>query len=433
VRTGDPSTERVDLSLLDMFEYPIPIDVIYVFKEAVPAAALEESLRATLRQYPELLGRMHKHDDGSLYVDCNDAGAMFTSARADVSVAGLSEADLAGFSVKHYLAKNRWLRMVDRDVPLFSVQHTLTACGGMILGMQVAHSLMDGEALVEFMRNWARVHAGEPAKTGRMYRYMYDGFFDAAVPVGGVPDKVPGFKRMSRLTLYWKVLKLAWDSRSTRSVVLTFSSQELKNLRAAAREDADAVSASNALLVHLWRIFADLRPNADDDSCGLFLVVGTRHLREQNIPRTYWGNAVWHVRADSTYGELRNDSLGGLTNGVQQTQAGVDYAYVCQGMQWLRGEHERGNLLLGVVPDYELMRRDFFATNMFMLKMYDPDFGTGTAAWVTTREPPIRWMIRLFPRPSGRGIAVHCTVPKRWEQLLASPEVQQRIHMYGGA
>ncbi len=432
IRAGATDDARVDLSLIDLFEYPIPIDVAYVFKRAVPVAQLEASLRQTLSHYPELLGRL-RGDGGGLYVDCNDAGARFVSARSDVRVADLSEEELAELRVAPFFAKNKWLRIKDRDVPLLCVQYTETACGGMILGVQAAHCLIDGESMVELMRNWARVHAGEPVKLEPMRRDGYDSLFDADTAVQDAPDSVPAFKRMSRLTLYWKVIKLAWDSRSTRSVVLPFSTAELKNMRTEARKHAGAVSASTALLGHLWQVFGDLRPNKDADRCGLFMVTGTRHLREGGVPRGYWGNAVWHVRADTTYGELRTAPLGNIAECARLAQTELCYADVRQGMRWLRNEHEAGNLMFGVVPNYELMRRDFFATNMFMLRMYGPDFGTGKAAWVTTKAPPVRWMIRLFPRPSGHGITVHCTVPKSWLKRLASQDIQQRLHRYEDA
>jgi hypothetical protein len=303
----------------------------------------------------------------------------------------------------------------------------------MILGIQAAHALIDGESLVGLARNWARVHAGLEPETSPMRRAEYEAFFGADEAVDSVPETVPGFKRISRLKLYWKVAKLGWNSRFTRSVVLPFSTAELENLRTEARKDAGPVSASSALLAHVWRTFAELRPNKDADLSGLFLVVGTRHLRDRSVPLTYRGNGVWHVRAESTYGELRSASLGALADRVRESQSAVCYDDVRVGMRWLRSEHAEGNLLFGVVPDYELMRRDFFATSMVVTRMYQPDFGTGTAVWVTTKAPPVRWMIRLFPRPSGHGITAHCTVPKSWIKLLGSTELQRRLHKYGDA
>ncbi len=420
VRAGVSQDRRVALSSLDAFEYPIPIDVALVYRDAVDVAVLEASFRATVAHYPELAGRLVR-DDGALAVACDDSGAGFSVQSADVSVRDLDEDALAALPMARYFAPNKWLRARDRDVPLLVATVTRTACGGMVLGVEVAHCLADGEALVQFVRNWARVHRGEAPALSDQARDGYDALFQVREPRDGDPDRVPGFKRMSRAMLLWKVLKLAWDSRSTASVVLPFSRDEV----AAVREVASS-SSSTALLAHVWHVFAGLRPNRDDDRAGLFLVVGTRHLADCPVDRNYAGNAVWHVRADATYGDVRTASLADLAARVQAAQASVSYADVCTGMQWLANERTRGTV---VVPDYELMRRDFFATNLTPLRLYEPDFGAGTPVWVTTKAPPIRWMIRLFPRPGG-GVAVHCTVPRRWKKLLATDEVRGRLHRY---
>lgn len=411
-----------------MFEYPIPIDVIYVFREAVDPEALKQSLRETLRHYPAFTGRLHTEGRGRLFVTCDDRGALFGTANSEVSVARLDEAGLAELSMDGCLLPNKWLRARGRDVPLFAVQHTRTACGGMILGVQAAHALIDGEGLIAFMRNWARVHRGEAVEHSPMTRHQYDELFGVREPRDDDPERVVGFKRMSRLMLLWKVLKLSWDSRSTVSLVLPFSGDEVARLGQNVR--SPKARPGTALLAHVWQVFSRLRPNTDEDATGLFCVVGTRHLRDKRVEYDYFGNAVWHVRAESSYGHVRSAAIGELTELVQQAQSSLSYDEVCRGMQWLENQRQAGNLELGVVPDYELMRRDFFATNMWRLPMYEPDFGSGKAMWVTTQRPPVRWMIRLFPRPNGEGINVHCTVPRRWRTLLASDEVRAQLHRF---
>jgi shikimate O-hydroxycinnamoyltransferase len=432
VCSGEASGERLDLSALDVFEYPIPIDVGYIYRDKVDVGELEESLRATLRHYPELTGRLRSDGKktGRLYVACEDQGARLVSATSDIEIGELTDDELGAVDLSPYFAKNKWLRCRDRDVPLLVVQHTETACGGMILGVQTAHALADGEALVAFMCDWARVHRGGQVRRATMSRLDYQGHFGVREPAADDPDRVPGFKRMGRMMLMWKVLKLAWDSRSTISTVLRFSTAELLAMRRLARSRSETASATNALLAHLWQVFAGLRPNRDDDPTGLFCVLGTRHLGEGAVDSHYFGNAVWHQRAESTYGEVRTATLGELTAVVGEAQAALGYDQVCEGMQWLENERARRNLELGVVPDYALMRRDFFATNMYRLPMYDPDFGTGRPAWVNTMPPPVRWMIRLFPTPSRRGVDVHCTVPRAWRRLLADHQVEARLRRY---
>lgn len=164
------------LGPLDQLVLPfVPIALVYVYEKPaldfsskfISVKRLQRALELLLDYYPHLTGRLQKNPSNNTYeVASLGTGAGFfvaqCSARLDemCSSSGrilmpklpdAGDALLAPFDLS--------LEGATRD-PIFTVQHTRFACGGVSLGIRLHHIVCDSEGYFQLVRDLAEIYRG---------------------------------------------------------------------------------------------------------------------------------------------------------------------------------------------------------------------------------------------------------------------------------
>ncbi|KAJ4723781.1 vinorine synthase-like [Melia azedarach] len=110
---------------------------------------LRQSLSETLSRFYPLAGRIKD----SYFIECNDEGVYFAEAKV--------KCPLNEF-LKHYNLSliSNFLPDLPKPKPgpgncVASVQATAFSCGGIVVGIMVAHTVADGTAFSSFLKSWA--------------------------------------------------------------------------------------------------------------------------------------------------------------------------------------------------------------------------------------------------------------------------------------
>ncbi|KZT58580.1 hypothetical protein CALCODRAFT_494674 [Calocera cornea HHB12733] len=163
----------------------IPVQVVFVYRrpssssseELIPVAWLKRALERLLDYYPHLTGRLEVHPTtgersitrlgsgmGLYEAVCSDPLDAFVSSALP---SGISLQQLPGSGNALLAPFNPAFQAVCND-PLFAVQHTRFACGGVSLGVRVLHTIADADGFFQLVRDLAEIYRGllEAEKTG---------------------------------------------------------------------------------------------------------------------------------------------------------------------------------------------------------------------------------------------------------------------------
>uniref|UniRef100_A0A7C9E6L5 Salutaridinol 7-O-acetyltransferase n=1 Tax=Opuntia streptacantha TaxID=393608 RepID=A0A7C9E6L5_OPUST len=156
-----PHLKTHKLSLLDQFfsvcEYRTP-SVLFYGGGGGSVSRLRDSLSKTLSLFYPLAGRLTA--DASA-INCTDEGAPFFIARANCSLAAFLGSPNRVELVPHFIPNHAVEpnEMVTGLVPLI-LQVSVFDCGGVAIGCQVLHKVLDGTSRTHFFKTWAAVAAG---------------------------------------------------------------------------------------------------------------------------------------------------------------------------------------------------------------------------------------------------------------------------------
>lgn len=107
---------------------------------------LEKSLPGTLTRFYPLAGTYIKDSHS---VECNDQGAEYLEAKVDAQLTQLlSKKDEIIEEVIHF-AGGKFTS------PLITIQTTMFECGGLVIGVRISHTLVDGFTASKFISTWA--------------------------------------------------------------------------------------------------------------------------------------------------------------------------------------------------------------------------------------------------------------------------------------
>ncbi|CAN1186620.1 Uncharacterized acetyltransferase At3g50280, partial [Linum perenne] len=126
---------------------------------------LRSSFSRTLALFYPIAGRLSadEHPDGtaSVYIDCNNAGALFIHAAADaISIADILDPVYVPRVLWSFFPLNS-VRSSHRlfSKPLLAVQIT-ELVDGVFIGCTVSHAVADGTTFWRFMNRWSEICCG---------------------------------------------------------------------------------------------------------------------------------------------------------------------------------------------------------------------------------------------------------------------------------
>ncbi|MEU6540465.1 acyltransferase [Streptomyces sp. NPDC047000] len=430
VRAGTATGERVRLSVYDLVNGTFATPRVFFHRHRLDAAALRDSLAATLPHFPLLTGRLVRDPDGGLSVRCDDSGIPFTESHSDRPMPDYGPDHPARPDLNGYLHRANAFRVVDHDTPLLTVRVTHMRDGGSVLGIAINHGIADGASHLAFLQHWQRVHAGQepPAPVP----YTRDPFNTLRAPAGEPRSTqytvVPG---RQKFRFVWRVNA---GARSLRTVTLRFTADEIAALKDHARTGGSPrISSGDALTAHVWRVLAALRgrPAAAPERLGV--VVGLRQVLRDHLPGGYWGNGITNVTAQLPAGRLREAPLPEVAATIRESLSALTEARIREEAAWLDVQR-RARRMPRVLSRMALDSFDTLigVNNVGRLPVYELDFGAGPAFWFGFPGNPIPWSLLITPTPAGdAGRDIHIGLPKDYAQALRTPEYTKRLHAYG--
>ncbi|XP_051124230.1 alcohol acyltransferase 9 [Andrographis paniculata] len=338
---GDTPKHVLYLSNLDHQKFlRFQIRYLYVFKRAVTAAALKDSLSRILVPYYPLAGRLRRcaptethhaedaaDDDDKLEIDCNGEGAIFSAAKMDITAEEfLQLAVKPNRSLRKLLCSAAVEPQSFLDIPPLVVQVTNLRCGGMILCTAISHCFCDGIGTSQFLHAWAH----ETAQLGGASSALIQPFHSRHVLKPRSPPRVsfphPGF---TNITPDSSSIHHVLQSQPLIPSSLTFSTAQILRLK---RRLPPSIKCTTfeVLACHTWRCWVRSLGLHLHSSMAVKLLfsVNVRKVFDE-MPQGYYGNGFVLASAEADANELV--APAGLHDGVklvQQAKSRITAEYV---------------------------------------------------------------------------------------------------------
>ncbi|XP_057421753.1 spermidine hydroxycinnamoyl transferase [Lotus japonicus] len=388
------------------------------------AATLRDSLSRILVPFYPLAGRLQWTDEnnGRLELECNAMGVKFIEAESSLTLDDLG--DFSPCSEYQHLTPSVDYTLPIHEWPLFLVQLTRFACGGVCISLQFSHAVGDGPSALHFISEWARLTRGEPLQTMP--------FLDRKVLHAGEPPLMKanqgdrGFKLPS-LLLDKKEEKHRTEKKKKNSLAtLKVSKSQVEKLRKEANASLDGSNNGRGytryetITGHMWRSACKARRHIHDQPTLLGVSVDARRRMQPPLPKGYFGNASFDVVATGVAGDLVSKPLGYASGRIREAIEKVNDEYVRSEIEFLKGQRD-----LKKFQDLHAIRSedgDFFGdpnlcvVSWLALPIYGVDFGWGKEVFMGPGTHDSDGDSLLLPGPDGDG-------------SLLIPICLQEIHM----
>ncbi|XXG58817.1 hypothetical protein AAC387_Pa04g1022 [Persea americana] len=348
---------------------------------------LKKYLSHALLHFSPLAGRLKTHHSSpppssSMYVfiDCNDAGAEFVHAAADVTVSDILDPVDVPQIVKSFFSLNGALNYDGHSIPLLAVQVT-ELIDGVFIGCSMNHSVVDGTSFWHFFNMWSEIarRGGEGSDCISAPPVLQRWFGDLDPSLVRLPfSEADEF--IERFT-----------TPVLRERIFHFSAESIARLKAKANEECNSnrISSFQALCAHVWRSVTRARKLSPDETTTCKLMMGNRTRLQPPLSPFYFGNCVQYVGATSTATQLLSHDLGWATWLVHQSVATQTDASV-------RGTLDAWVKVPFILQESKVDKWGVSFTSSPRFDMYGIDFG---------------W---------GRPVAVHCGGANKFDGKVTS-------------
>ncbi|KAI3424005.1 uncharacterized protein J3R85_010654 [Psidium guajava] len=403
------------LCLLDQL-IPAPFAPIVLFfspddrpeRPAVPAKLelLKNSLSTTLTRFYPLAGNLK--DD--LTVDYDDEGASYVEARVNRSLSEfLAHPDLL------LLCKLLPVDLTPKETysgsRITNIQANVFECGGIAIGVCIAHKILDGAALSTFLKGWSA--------TARSDKVVIPDFAAASL----FPTEDLWLRDTSMVT--WGSLFKKGKSITGRFL---FDASAIATLKSRAKgSDSKRPTSVESVSAFLWQrcmSAATERRNGTRRPSILSHVVNLRKRIEPPASDCSLGNILWISSAKCASNTDR--SLPVLAHEVKNSISRIDGHFVEQ----LRGTDRNGRItdslkeMSGAVASED--GADHFGVSSWCkLGFNEVDFGWGRPVWVSsygTSGSVFMNLVILADTREGDGIEAWVTLDESEMAVLEGDE-----------
>ncbi|KAJ8772750.1 hypothetical protein K2173_027927 [Erythroxylum novogranatense] len=425
VKPSSPTPDHLriyKLSLLDQFMmavytfrilfYPMTPDGDLTDIEVISrrSQSLKQSLSKTLTRFYPLAGKIRDN----LSIDCDDEGAYYVQARVNCSLSEyLKQPDISLMS--KFLPGDFSWDDTGEGIHVAMVQETIFSCGGFVLAVYVSHKIVDGTALVAFLKSWSA-----------MARESYD---ETVYPSFDAPSffiQNKSYPKDSGLSAFNSSFIRKGTPGITRFV---FDASTIANLKARSKSSivqtpsrVEAVSAfltKCVLSVFKARVGID-RPTAVGHN------VNMRRRATPQFPEFTIGNFPW-----ATIFTTKETGMPDLVIKLREAISRIDGDFVrkLQGNEgWLNLNQiikDKKSELSGSEFSDGFNHLEFSSWCNFGL--YDLDFGYGKPIWATYAGPDkskasVYNLIVLIDTRTDRGIEAWVCLDEEEIALLEKDE-----------
>ncbi|KAL4202997.1 hypothetical protein AMTRI_Chr02g266300 [Amborella trichopoda] len=336
------------------------VKTIHVYKYGEEAAKkIREALAELLVPYYQFSGRLTASgEDGRLRLLCTGEGAGFVEGVANCRLEDIDYLDkLASEELYHLIYGDP--KEIDMT-PVALIQVTDFQCGGFAIGLQLSHCLVDGIGGVQFLSALAEMVKGadSPSVEPVWSRHL----------LGSAPPAEP---------IYPSRPPLVFPDYRLEPLSFDISAQAISRIKQACFEKTGKPCSSfEALAAEAWRLRNQAIGLELDQETTLVIIAGCRHLMDPPLPKGYFGNCFFPVRAKASGEQMLEASEVDVVTWIQEAKERLPSEF----RAWLEGPTNGEDM-------EDPFQLSFSYNNLFLsewnrLGFRHVDFGWGTAVHV---------------------------------------------------
>ncbi|KAL0012080.1 hypothetical protein SO802_007188 [Lithocarpus litseifolius] len=367
--------------------------VIYIYRAksnntTIPFSfeAMKNSLSCALIHFYPLAGRLHWIEGGRLELDCNAMGVQLLEAYSEAELDELG--DFAPTDAVRDLVPKVDYTTPIKEWPLLLVQVTRFRCGGLCVGVEISHTMVDGRSATHFTNSWA--------KTPRFDHIEYT---TKPLVLIGRTDANEERKKETSATL----LKL---TREQVEVLTKRANQVFVGVTT-----IRPYSRYEAIAGHMWRSACKVRAvdSHNSQSTGARFGVGIRNRLKPSLPERYFGNAVSAtVTPICLYEELLSRPLSYSAGKLREAIERMDDEYIRSALDFISSQKDVSGLrsnfhIQGYSEAPFLGNPNIFLGSWIGLPLYDADFGWGKPIYVGPVLLNMDGKSFIMPSPTADG------------------------------
>lgn len=281
------------------------------------------------------------------------------------------------------------------DEPLFQVQFTRYACGGLVIGTACHHQVADGQSMSVFYTAWATAVRTDSA-------VLPSPFVDRAATA--VPRSPPApsfdhrnieFKGEHSRSHSYAVVPLD----RIKNLVVHFPEEFVASLKARV---GVRCSTFQCLLAHAWKKVTAARDLAPEDFTQVRVAVNCRGRAKPAVPMNYFGNMVLWAFPRMQVRDLLSSSYAAVVGAIRDAVARVDEEYIQSFVDF--GVAARGEELVSTAGSPgTVFSPDLEVDSWLEFRFHDLDFGGGPPCAFLSPDLPIEGLMIFVPSSAAKG------------------------------
>lgn len=382
VTTTTTSKDLLPLSPMDAIMGSFGFTVLYIFPRPSNTSAqpfdfeqLHTSFQALVEdEYRVLLGELHVHPTTGVVSVKQTPDAM------TASVIPFQKIVLPGVTTEDAMASLSLDFMPKREgTQLVTIKTTLLSDGGLAIGVNMSHTLLDGEGMFTFMKCWGEFYRNV-AKEDRSV-VCHDRALLAGRGIGSVlPHPEFKFKQApapAPTSETPPAVSVPTAFPTTTQHVFHISPKQMKQIKAVAMDSLTAddgyVSTTDALTALFIILISQARGHGKDVK--FTTGVNARKRFSPPLPANYAGNVISNAFSAYEAHELETlsgSAIGSIAKRVRQSILQRDEAFLRDAIEFLTSQDNLSDVLVGT--DF-FLGPDLMFTSWANFGMYDADFG----------------------------------------------------------
>ncbi|KAJ3704979.1 hypothetical protein LUZ61_008684 [Rhynchospora tenuis] len=399
------------LSNLDLTSFRIHFSTIYFYRLNKSTSAdffsvelLKSSLAKALVPYYPLAGRLGKDKNGRIEINCTGEGVLFVVAHCDVT---LDDFDCFTPSIETRDLFVPTAPHPDKPCILLMLQVTFFKCGGLALGINVHHTIVDGRSSFNFLETWTSIARGENCSVKQP-------LLDRTLLRARVDRKIM-FDHFEYIYDPKSVVPIGISTSNYTSSIFKISKRHINALKLCCCDTAKVhVSTFRAITALIWRCVCMARKLDTNSKSRLYTVVDMRSRMCPPLPPTYFGNATVRASVSAVVGDVIS---GPISNVAKMLHEGTN-----QGDEYIRSVIDYLETTDMNLPRRDVTPSDLRVTSWLGMSMYNVDFGMGQPILCA---PAFMWSsgyVYLIDNP-GKDAGMFVAVSLEQESMLRFKEL----------
>ncbi|KAF9617311.1 hypothetical protein IFM89_035292 [Coptis chinensis] len=350
---------------------------------------LRDALSKVLVPFYPFAGKLKWNNEGRLEIDCNGDGALFIEAETESVIEDLGEF-LTSEEITQLIPKVDYTKDIS-SYPVVRIQVTYFKCGGVSLGVVMAHSVGDGDAGLNFICSWSGVARGIGIKIPP--------FIDRTLLRARDPP-TPSFPHIEYQPP--PTMQPSQYSNSFTASMFRLSSHHINLLKAQCAEGSDTVrySSFEVIAAHVWRCACWARGLVECQESKLTIPVDGRSRLSPPFPPGYLGNAIFNVTPMATAGEILSKPFIDIVRKIHEHLVMVDDEYIRSAIDYSAMQPSVFDLIYGA---NSVNCPNIAITSWYQMPIHEAEFGLGRPIYMGPGAILCEGLAYILPSPVEDG------------------------------